>query len=472
MADISQHIFRAYDIRGREGEELSLAFFVLLGRVYGTYLELSGVKSAVVGHDNRATSDGYAKSAIEGLVSAGMRVIDLGTVLTPMMYWAQHHFKTKGGLMITASHNPVGWNGAKLAKDLSETIGGVELQEIYKKMQAGDYKERAGGGVQQEDIKEIYINDLVSRVDIKKKFKIVVNTGNGTAGLFAPDFLHTIKQEITELNTEPDPTYPNYTPNPAETEMMADTSKKVLEVDADFGLAFDGDGDRVGLVDEKGNVIWPDRYMIFLARGVLKDIPGAKIIYDVKSSDALSEDIKAHGGMSIMAKTGHANIKAKLKETGAALAGEMSGHIFFKHGYYGFDDAPYAALKLIEFFAGQDKKVSELMLDIPQYVSSPSLNAEVPDDKKFEVVKKLTEEFKKDGYKVDETDGARVSFDFSTSSGRVRGWGLVRVSNTSPAITLRFEGKTEQNMQKIRQIFEQKLSQFPEITMPSEWKAA
>lgn len=463
MSYINQSIFRAYDVRGRESaDELNVDALELLGRAYGTYLAKRNIDTVVIGHDSRSTSESFHEAAIGGLRSTGRHVIDLGTILTPMMYWAQYRFNTAGGMMITASHNPVGWNGAKFASGLSGTLGGEDLLNLYEMIEGDDFFESKKTPVRTEDIKEAYIDDLVGRVPIKRSFKIVVNTGNGTAGLFVPDLLREAGVEVIEHNTNLDSSYPNYTPNPAELEMMEDTARLVRDHGADLGFAFDGDGDRVGLVDEKGSIVWPDQYMIFLARLVLQNVPGAKIIYDVKSSQALQEDIRAHGGVPIMAATGHSKIKAAMQKEGAQLAGELSGHMFFKYNYYGFDDASFAALNLLHYFSQEDKSVSAFVAETPSYVSTPGYYASVPDDKKAHVVDELREEFKKEGYDVIDIDGARVIFE--------HGWGLVRVSNTTPAITLRFEAKSQEELDKIESIFRKKLERFPFVD--KEWKAA
>ena len=464
MANINESIFREYDIRGRESqEELNISSLELIGRAYGTYLARKGVETVVIGNDSRATSEEFREAAMRGLMFTGRKVINIGTVMTPMMSWAQFYFKTEGGIMITASHNPKGWNGAKLANGYASTLGGSELKKLYEMIIEDDFAENKGGDIRKEDIKSEYIKDLTSRVDIKKEFKVVVSTGNGTAGLFAPDLLREAGCEVIERHTKPNADFPNYTPNPADTEMMEDTAKVVLENSADFGLAFDGDGDRLGLTDEKGSIVWPDKFAIFLARLILEEKPGAKIIYDVKSSKALTEDIEARGGKPIMAPTGHSNIKRVMKEEGAELGAELSGHVFIKHNYYGFDDASMAALILVEYFSQQEKPVSDLEKETPQYISSPGYNAATPDDKKFKVVEEITEEFKEEGYDVIDIDGARVNFK------ELEGWGLARVSNTSPNITLRFEAKTEENLKKIEDIFREKLSRYDFVA--KEWIA-
>ena len=463
MAFIEKSMFREYDLRGRESDqELNERSMYLIGKAYGTFLNKRGVLEVAIGHDNRATSEAFYAAAIKGLLESGLRIYEAGTILTPMLYWAQYYFKTKGGMMVTASHNPAGWNGVKLALGYSYTIIGNELEEIYNTIVSENFVDKTGGEiVKKEDISGPYINDLLARVKIKRPFKVVVNTGNGTAGLIAPEIFRRAGCEVVEHLTNLDPSYPNYTPNPAEVEMMEDTARVVRDSKADFGFAFDGDGDRLGLVDELGNTIWPDRYLILLSRLILEKRPGAKIIFDVKVSEALPEDIRAHGGVPIMWKTGHSYIKEKLHSEKAALAGEMSGHVFFVENYYGFDDAIFTALNLLEYFSTQNKRVSEIISDTPYYVSSPTLQAECPDGKKYEVVAELTEEFRKEGYKLIDINGARVYFD--------GGWGLVRASSNVPALVLRFESKTRKGLDAIEKVFREKLKRFDFVG--KDWKS-
>jgi len=452
MAQIEKSMFREYDIRGKESDqELNPSSMELIGKGYGTFLQKRGISQVVLGHDNRKTSKEFSKTAIDGLIKTGCDIIDVGIIITPMLYWAQYYFKTKGGLVVTASHNPSGWNGVKLALGYSYTIIGKELEEIYDTIVREDFVSGKGTVIKKEDISKPYQKDLLSRAGKIRPLKVVVNTGNGTAGLFAPAIIKAAGCEVIEHLTESDPSYPHYTPNPAQVDMMEDTGEQVRINHADLGLAFDGDGDRLGLVDEKGQTVWPDRYMILLSRLVLAKKPGAKIVFDVKVSQALPEDIEAHGGIPIMWKTGHSYIKEKMKEEKAELAGEMSGHIFFAEDYYGFDDAIFAALKLLDFFSSQTATVSELVASTPYYVSTPALHAECPDDKKYQVVEELTKEFKKD-YEVIDINGARVLFE--------DGWGLVRASSNLPALVLRFEAKTPDRLKEIEQIFRDKLSRF------------
>lgn len=457
MPQLKKTMFREYDLRGREADdELNDQTLYYIGRGFGTFLKLRDIKEAVVGHDARATSESFHANVIKGLTECGINVIDIGTVTTPMGYWAQYHLKVKGLVIVTASHNPAGWNGVKLGSDFSYTLLTDELQEVYKIIEEESFA-KGKGSVRKEEITEAYIRDLIGRANITKKFKILVNTGNGTAGLVYPELLKRTGCGIIEHFTNVDPTYPNYTPNPDGTAMMEDTGNQVIKNRCDFGFAFDGDGDRLGLVDEKGEIIWPDRYIILLSRLVLSKKPGAKIVFDVKVSEALPEDIKKHGGEPIMWKTGHSHIKSKMAEEKAEMAGEMSGHIFFSHDYYGFDDAMFAALKLLEYLSMHDKLLSEIIATTPYYVSTPTIQVEATDEDKYNVVSELVKEFKDEGYNVFDINGARVYHPNG-------GWGLVRASSNTPTLVLRFEAKTEKDLEEIKKIFKEKLDRFPIVS--------
>jgi len=452
MPLLKKTMFREYDLRGRETlDELNDASMYFIGKGFGTFLRKRGIDTAVVGHDARATSESFHKSVIKGLNESGINVINIGTVTTPMSYWAQYYLKVKGLVTVTASHNPVGWNGVKLGSDLSYTLLTDELKEVYDIIAKEEFI-NGTGTIKKENITEGYYKDLLSRAKITKKFKILVNTGNGTAGLFVPEILKSTGCEIVERFTNVDPSYPNYTPNPDGTAMMEDTGKQTVANGCDLGFAFDGDGDRLGLVDEKGNTIWPDRYIILLSRLVLSKHPGAKIVFDVKVSEALPEDIAAHGGTPIMWKTGHSHIKAKLILEKAAMAGEMSGHIFFVDDFYGFDDGTFAALKLLEYLSTQNKPLSQIIANTPYYVSTPTIQVKTTDEDKYDVVSKLTKEFKDDGYRVVDINGARVYTN--------NGWGLVRASSNTPTLVLRFEAKTQKDLEKIKDLFKKKLNKF------------
>ncbi len=459
MPVLKKTMFREYDLRGREADdELNDTSMYFIGRGFGTFLRKRNIDQAVVGHDARGTSENFHANVVKGLIESGINVIDIGTITTPMGYWAQYYLKVKGLVTVTASHNPVGWNGVKLGSDLSYTLLTDELQEVYQIIEKEEFT-NGEGSIKKEYIADAYIKDLLSRAKITKKFRILVNTGNGTAG---PVYIKALKQtgcDIVEHFTNVDPAYPNYTPNPDGTAMMEDTGKQTTANKCDFGFAFDGDGDRLGLVDEKGNTIWPDRYIILLSRLILSKHPGAKIVFDVKVSEALPEDIKAHGGIPIMWKTGHSYIKSKLAEEKAAMAGEMSGHIFFVDDFYGFDDGLFAALKILEYLSVQDKPLSEIIATTPYYVSTPTIQVKTTDEDKYKVVEELTNEFKKEGYNVVDINGARVYTD--------DGWGLVRASSNTPTLVLRFESKTQEGLEKIKDLFKRKLDRFEIVS--KEW---
>ena len=450
MPRLEKTMFREYDIRGREGAtELSEESVYHIARGFSAMLRARGVTDAIVGHDARGTSKAFHKSALRGLIESGISVADIGTVTTPMSYLAQFHLKIRGLFMVTASHNPVGWNGVKLGTDFAKTLLPAEIEELYGIICDERYA-NGKGSVREENITEAYFADLLSRTSLKRPLKVLLNTGNGTAGLFAPELLRRANCEVVERFTNIDPAYPNYTPNPDGTAMMEDTGRQTVEHGCDIGIAFDGDGDRLGVTDEKGAIVWPDRYLILLSRLVLAKKPGAKIVFDVKVSEALPEDIAAHGGTPVMWKTGHSYIKAKLAEEKAALAGEMSGHVFFADDYYGFDDAFFAALKLLEFVSAEKKSVSALIAETPYYVSTPTIQAKTTEADKYRIAEELSKEFASEGYRMVTVSGARVYME--------DGWGLVRASSNTPTLVLRFEAKTEAGLAKIRAVFERKLS--------------
>lgn len=461
MLTLKKTMFREYDLRGREAsDELNEQSMYYIGRGFGTFLTKKGVNESTVGHDARATSESFHKQFIKGMIESGVNIIDIGNCTTPMGYWSQHHFQTRGGAVITASHNPTGWNGAKISDDFSKTLSGQEIQELYEIIAKENFK-KGQGTVRKEEIKEKYIKDLSSKVKITKKFKILVNTGNGTAAIIVPDLLRQVGCEVIEHNTNIDPTYPNYTPNPENAAMMEDTIAQTLAHKCDLGMAFDGDGDRLGLVDNQGHILPADTILILLSRLYLSQHPRSKVMFDVKVSEALPEDIKACGGVPIMYKTGHSLIKAEMNRQNISLTGEMSGHIFFgpNFNYYGFDDAMFAALKILEYLSAQDQPLSEIFTTIPRYISTSVINVETPDEVKHNIIKQITAQFKKEGYKVVDVDGARVYAH--------QGWGLARASNTTPNIVLRFEAKSEAQIEKIKEIFRKKLDQFQEVG--KEW---
>lgn len=456
MANLKKTMFREYDLRGQVNkDELNEKSMEIICKAYSAMLIKRGIKKAVVGHDYRSYSAQLKDAAISGLTKSGIDVIDLGMVLTPMMYGAQYYYHCQGGVMITASHNPNGWSGVKQSLGYSHTLVPGEMKELYDLTVSEDFAD-GSGKIEKKDCFNDYKQDLLKRIKIKRSLKVVVNTGNGAAGPYIVPILKEAGLEVVPLHTKLDWNFPHYSPNPAKLEMMEDTGKHVIQVKADIGIAIDADGDRLGITDEKGQIIWPDRYLILLARQVLEQKPGSKIVFDVKCTQALEDDIKAHGGIPVMWKTGHSYIKAKMKEVNAPLAGEMSGHIFIgKPIYYGFDDAVFVALKLLEFISNQSVSLSEIMAKTPNYVSSPTWQVDCPDEIKYDIVEKLTKEFKSEGYDVIDINGARVKFP--------DGWGLVRASSNLPVLVLRFEAKTQKGLEKIEKLFRKKLTKYPDV---------
>lgn len=448
-------MFREYDIRGRETDaELNNDSMNMIGRGYGSFMKRRGVDKIVVGRDSRATSAEFEKALIEGLLSTGCDVLDIGLSTTPMLYWAQYHFQTPGGAAVTASHNPAGWNGVKLAVGYSMTTNSEQLREIYKIIEDEDFA-TGEGKVEETPIDDAYIADITGRLNIQGKPKVLLNTGNGTAGVIGPPLLRAAGCEVVELHTRLDATFPHYPANPSVVEMMEDTGAHVRSSSADVGVAIDADGDRLGITDENGNLIWADMYMIPLIRDLLKEKPGAKIVFDVKCSASLEEDIEAHGGVPIMWKTGHSFIKEKIFETKADLGLELSGHIFVVHGYYGYDDALFTALKIIESLTSNKMRLSEFVADVPKWFSSPVYNVHCADEEKYKISEQLTQRFKSEGHKVIDLSGARVVFD--------DGWGLVRASSNLPELVMRFEARTEPRLKEIEQMFREILKDYPNV---------
>jgi phosphomannomutase/phosphoglucomutase len=465
MADLSPTMFREYDIRGREGEELNEEAVSRIARAYGAWLIKRGIKRCVIGHDNRRTSESYYEAAKNSLVYSGLEVIGISMSLTPMLYWAQQYLESDGGMIITASHNPVGWNGLKLAYDRTRTILNEEIA-LIKKMSNANESVFGEGSFRETNIAAAYFEDLFSRTKLHRPLKVVVNTANATSSFFAPAMLEAFGCEVVELNTNPDPSYPHYDPNPANLPMMEDTGRKVLETKADIGLAFDADGDRLGICDEFGQMLFPDRWLIPLARHVLTEHPGAAIVFDVKCTEALPEDITRHGGNPVMWLTGHSYIKEMMQTVGAPLGGEESGHVYWGFPYfYGFDDSHLTALKFLEAMTLANKSVSQMFIDIPQYKTTPAWHVSVPDTIKYKVAEEIGEAFRKEGRTVIGINCARVYFNEIEN-----GWGLIRATSNLPAVVLRFEAKTEEGVKQIEQMFRDKLAGYPEVG--DKWETA
>lgn len=458
MAKVNPEIFREYDVRGVVGRDLTLQTVELLGRAYGTYIQDHGTREVIVGRDNRESSDPFRDALVQGLVSTGCDVIDIGTVITPILYFARVHYGIDGGVMITGSHNPPDNNGFKMARGFG-TIYGQEIQKLREIIETDAF--RAGRGtVQTRNVAPAYLKMLSEKIVLgPRKLKVVADCGNGTASLFAPEFLRSLGCEVVPLYCESDFRFPNHHPDPVKPENLRDLIRLVKEAGADLGLAYDGDADRIGAVDDQGNVIWGDMLMVLYWKEILEKHPGAPAIIEVKCSQALVDEVRRMGGRPIFYRTGHSLIKAKMKELHAVFTGEMSGHMFFADEYYGFDDALYASGRLLRILSNTEKPLSELVGAIPKYHSTPETRVDCPDRDKFRVVSEIREYFKT-RYEVIDVDGARVLFP--------GGWGLVRASNTQPVLVVRCEGRTREDLERIKDEMTAALSKFPEVS-PVNW---
>lgn len=441
---INPEIFRGYDIRGVWGKDLDEKIYEVLGKSYGTWLRRRRIVDAVVGCDSRESSEQAKTAFINGLSSTGVNIFDLGMVVTQMVYWGQYHLKTNGGAMITASHNPREYNGLKMAAGYSNTLVSDEVQEIRNIAQNDDFVQ-GKAIVTKIDIREDYFKDLLKRINIDKEFTIALDTANGTPGLYAKDLLARVGCNVIEYNTQIDGTMPLGTPDPTEVEYLNRLSKETLESKADIGLAFDTDGDRIGLVDEKGRPIWNDVIVALIAKDIIDHLPGAKIIYNTLCSKMVTEVIEQAGGNPLMWLTGHSFIKQKVAEERAPFGGELSGHFFFVDNYYGFDDGFYTVLRLLEYLSKHDKTVSETIDSLPHYISSPEIKVKSADNVKFEVIKRLTEFFKEvfSGGKYYDIDGIRVDLPDAMA--------IVRASQNGPYLTVKFEAKTQEKYNDIQQ---------------------
>ncbi len=443
MSDIDPTIFRSYDIRGLVETQLTESTVERLGRAYGTFALGKGAKKVSIAHDCRDSSPRIRDTLIKGITATGVDVIDVGCVPTPMQYFSLHHLDVDGGIMITGSHNPPEYNGFKLSVGTG-SIHGDTIQELRRLAESDGLVSGAStGSVETVDIVGPYTDFLTNNLKLgDRKLKVVVDGGNGTAGPFAVPIFEALGVDVVPLFIDMDPTFPNHHPDPTVEKNLVDLQAAVAEHGADLGVAFDGDGDRVGVVAEGGQILWGDQLMVLFSRAVLAEVPGAAIVAEVKCSSTLYDDIAKHGGDGIMWKTGHSLIKDKMKEVDAALAGEMSGHIFFKHRFFGFDDATYASGRLLELLSATDQPLSALLADVPPTFTTPELRVDCPETQKFQLVAAVTKHFKDGGYDVIDIDGARVSFE--------GGWGLVRASNTGPLLVLRFEADSQARLEEIR----------------------
>ena len=435
---LAANIFREYDIRGNAEEELTTETVRAIGLAFGTFLSRNGVKKITVGGDVRLSTERIRSDIIAGMTEAGVDVIDIGMVTSPLLYWSLFHLDLEGAVMITGSHNPREFNGLKLAFGKT-TLYGDQIQEILRMIEADDFvRASEPGTVTRMDLSKEYLEMLESKISLgPRKLKVVTDTGNATAGPMVNRFLRELGCDVIPLFEEPDGTFPNHHPDPTKREYLVDLIDTVRRDGADLGLGFDGDADRIGVVDDMGEVLWGDILMILFWREILPLHPGADAIVEVKSSQALVDEIKRLGGKVVWWKSGHSLIKAKMKELNALFSGEVSGHMFFADEFYGFDDSFYAAGRLLRILSNTSLKLSEMLSDVPVYYSTAETRIACPDEIKFDVIDRIREDALKE-HEAITVDGVRIIYP--------GGWGLVRSSNTQPVIVARAEGKTEEEL--------------------------
>ncbi|RJG03768.1 phosphomannomutase/phosphoglucomutase [Noviherbaspirillum sedimenti] len=457
MLKLTQSIFKAYDIRGIVGKTLDAAIARQIGQAFGSAVRARGEKNVVIGRDGRLSGPELASALAAGLQSAGVDVIDLGVVATPLVYFGTHMLDAQSGIMVTGSHNPPDYNGFKMVLG-SEAIYGDTIQALYQAIVKGEFAIGAGS-YRQHDIRDAYLQRIVGDVKLARPMKIAVDCGNGVAGAFAGDLYRAMGCEVTELFCEVDGNFPNHHPDPAHPENLQDLIRCVQQGDAEIGLAFDGDGDRLGVVTKDGQIIFPDRQLMLFAEDVLLRNPGQQILYDVKCTRHLAPWIAQRGGQPLMWKTGHSLVKAKMRETGAPLGGEMSGHVFFKDRWYGFDDGLYAGARMLELLSRQQDP-SAILNALPQSASTPELQLQLQEGENFALIGKLQGEARFPG--SDQTitiDGLRVEYP--------DGFGLARSSNTTPVIVMRFEAESPQALQRIQGEFKRViLAAKPDAALP------
>ena len=442
--NITRSIFKAYDIRGIVENELTPEVVKLIGLAIGSESIAKGERGIVVGRDGRLTGETLSEALITGLIESGCHVVDIGMVPTPLVYFATYTKGATSGVMITGSHNPPEYNGLKIMI-AGETLTAERIEALYARIIDEDFSYGAGSSIS-INIDQDYIDKIKSDIKLAKKLNIVVDCGNGIAGDIAPKLFESLGANVTKLFCLVDGSFPNHHPDPSKPENLKDLINEVLDTGADLGLAFDGDGDRLGLIDNKGKVIWADRQMILYARDVISRNSGAKIIYDVKCSSLLPQEISKHGGEPIMSRTGHSFIKNKIKETGAELGGEMSGHIFFNERWFGFDDALYTGARLLEIISKNDDTCAEIFAKLPDRVNTPEINIHFNEHgEQHDAVSKLSKDIDFPGSKINTIDGIRVDYE--------NGWGLVRASNTTPCLVLRFEANDKEILENIKAKF-------------------
>lgn len=461
---INPNVFRNYDIRGVVDKDLDDAKVEAIGKGYGTFLRRRKIRHAVVGYDCRLTGPAYKTAMIKGLRSMGVNVIDLGVVMTQMMYYSQYRYQTNGGVMITASHNPANYNGMKLAIAYSQTTGSKEVQEIRKIIEDENYfKSCEEGAYEKKNVTKDYQKDVLKRIVLKKRFKVVVDSGCGTTGIYIPKILKMAGCEVIGRNTKVDGSFPVGTPDPTSQKIADRLAKAVLKNKADLGVMFDGDGDRIGIVDEKGHILWNDVLVAIFAKEILERFPGSKIVFNTLCSQIVREVVKQNGGIPVMWKTGHTFIKQKVAEENAAFGGELSGHFFFADNAYGHDDGTYAALRILEYLGEKNMTLSQLYESFPKFVASPEIKIGCKDEKKAEVIKDLSIKFKNDFPDAEITDKSVIFDDDGTRADFSDGMMIFRYSQNGPYITVKFEAKDQAKYDERKRYVKNLLKSYPEM---------
>lgn len=455
-------MFRGYDLRGIAGTDLNPEIVEIIGKAFGTYLKRKGISNAIVGRDARATSPEYSQAILQGMSWAGVDVIDIGMNMVGTFYWAQYFLDAKGGVFVTASHNPAEYNGFKFANDFSETLVSEGMQELRRMVEEDDFIEsKEKGKIETKDIKEEYFKDILSRLPLEKKFRVVIDASCATAGVIAPDFLRRAGCDVVESNCEIDSSFPLGTPDPTETAVAERLGRKIVEEKADLGFSYDADGDRIGIVDEKGNIIWNDVLVALFAVDVLKDHPGEKIMFNTLCSKVVEETIKNQGGEPFMWRTGHSFLKKKNQEIKAAFIGELSGHFFFSADFYNHDDGLYSTLRLLRYLSRTNQSLLEAVENLPKYISSPEIKVGCADDKKVALTEKIAQKLRIDfaGAEVidDERAGDGVRLDMDNSMF------VIRYSQNGPYLTIKFEAKEKEEYDKLKHYIDNLLHSYVEI---------
>jgi phosphomannomutase/phosphoglucomutase len=466
---INPFIFRNYDIRGKVPEDLDPENVEALGKSFGTFLQKRKIYQAVIGRDCRTSGEEFEAAYIRGLLSTGTNVIDLGMVLTQMVYYAQYRYQSNGGTMITASHNPANYNGFKMCIGYSKTTEENEIAEIKKAVEDDKYYVAdKPGELTKADVTEDYIADVLKRVRFSRKFKVVVDSHHGTTGKYMPEILRRAGCEVVEINTNIDGTFPAGTPDPTDANLMGNLANLTKENGAEIGLAYDGDGDRMGVVDDQGRILWNDVLVAIFAQSILERFPGSKIVYNTLCSQIVREVVKKNNGTPIIWKTGHAFIKSKIASESAAFGGELSGHFFFADNAYGHDDGAYATLRLLEYLTEKNMSLAQLLDTFPKYISSPEIKIGCPDDKKKEVITQLSVKFKAEFPNAEITDDTKIPGDDGVRADFADGMIVFRYSQNGPYITIKFEAEDQKTYDERKIYVRDLLKQYPDMIWEDE----